>query len=85
MKAFEAEFQACLDLENLAPNEHFAKLVRILEACGMIYVIKIHSKYMLVHKGNRGGLLVFPLNCHKNAESIRAAGADLSAHQFILH
>ncbi len=78
MKAFEAEFQACLDLKNLAPNKHFAKLVRILEAYGMIYVIKIHSKYMLVHKGNRGGLLVYPHNCHKNAKSIRAAGADFS-------
>jgi|AACY02.12.fsa_nt_gi hypothetical protein len=33
---------------------------------------------MLVHKANRGGLLASPHNCHRNAENIRAAGADLS-------
>ena len=76
--AFEAKFQACLDEKGFAPNEHFAKLVNILEEYGMIYVIKIHAKYFLVHKGNRGGLLLSPHNCHKNAEGIRRSGADLS-------
>ena len=78
MQDFDAEFQACLDEKGLAPNEHFAKLVDILEAYNEIYIIEIHPQYMLVHKANRGGLLVSPHNCHRNAENIRAAGADLS-------
>jgi len=77
--AFVAEFGTCLELKSLAPNEHFFLLVKILDEHGMTYVLpQLHSKYFLVHKGNRGGLLLSPHNCHKNAEGIRASGADLA-------
>jgi hypothetical protein len=53
--AFVAEFGTCLELKSLAPNEHFFLLVKILEEHGMIYVQpRLHSKYFLVHEGNRG-------------------------------
>ena len=36
------------------------------------------AKSLLVHKNNRGGLLVNAFNCHQNGIGIKTAGADLA-------
>ena len=37
---------------------------------------KLHSKYLLVHRRNRGGLLVNAFNSHRNGAKIASFGGD---------
>ena len=62
------------------PNDHFKMLMGICRSHKMAYKIeRVKPRYFLTHMRNRGGLMLSPYNCHKNAVTILRAGADLSA------
>ena len=46
-------------------------------AHGIIYVEVVHTKHILCHPKNRGGLLFNPYNSHSNLGMIASVGADL--------
>ena len=77
--AFTKEFGDELKKHGIPPNQHFASLVDILQKHKMCYKAQLNPALFLTHVKNRGGLLLSPHNAHKNAASIKAAGADLSA------
>ena len=76
--AFRAEFQKLLELRKVTANEHLQALLECLRKHKFSYrVAKIKVEHFLVHKANRGGLLLSPHNCHRNASRIHKCGADL--------
>ena len=75
---FKTEFGAILMLKSISPNEHMQKLMDCGRKHHKIYTIdKVHCKYLIPHKANRGGLLLSPFNVHRNAAGINAVGADV--------
>lgn len=77
---FIEEFSSELKKQGMPPNKHFAALVTILKKHKMCYSAKsLNPRLFLTHVKNRGGLLLSPHNAHKNAASIKAAGADIEA------
>lgn len=77
---FIEEFSSELKKQGTPPNQHFAELVKIMKKHKMCYNVKsLNPKLFLTHVKNRGGLLLSPHNAHKNAASIKAAGADIEA------
>ena len=76
--AFRAEFQKLLELRKVTANEHLQALFECLHNHKFSYwVAQIKVEHFLVHKANRGGLLLSPHNCHRNASRIHKCGADL--------
>ena len=75
-EAFKAEFTSILML-NKPANEVLQGAMGFLKEHAMIYSIKAESKFFLVHKDNRGGLMLSPHNVHRNAANICKVGADL--------
>ena len=69
---FQKDFEADLKLKKQG-NE-------VLQACmktSTEHQSIIEPKYFLVHKYNRGGLMLSPHNVHRNASNIARVGADL--------
>ena len=74
---FKTQFSNVLGM-NLKANEHLDSLLAVLREHNLMYrADKIHPKFFLVHKANRGGLLLSPHNVHRNAARIHACGADM--------
>ena len=75
---FRKEFKQLLELKSVTANEQFQKLLECLRSHQFLYhVDSINAKFFLVHKANRGGLLLSPHNVHRNAGRIHKCGADL--------
>jgi hypothetical protein len=76
--AFRQEFEACLGLKSVPPQEHFDMLLVILWKYNMIYEVKeVHPRFFLVHIANRDYLMMNPKNAHVRGAQIKASGADL--------
>ena len=73
---FKKEFEADLKLKKPA-NEVLQACMKTLFEHNLCYQSVIEPKYFLVHKHNRGGLMLSPHNVHRNAANIARVGADL--------
>ena len=75
---FIKEFKSALESQEFSANEQLQNLLNILRAHKLLYhVDTIHCKFFLVHKANRGFLMLSPHNCHRNAARIESVGADM--------
>jgi hypothetical protein len=75
---FKAEFETALALEHTLPyNEVLQGCLSVLKAHQLLYTLdKVGADQFLVHRKNRGTLMLSPHNVHKNAETIYTVGAD---------
>jgi hypothetical protein len=74
---FKAEFNSVLVQTKLPANELYQLSMKVLAKHKLTYTTKAQCKYFLVHKANRGGLMLSPHNVHRNASNIQKVGADL--------
>ena len=75
---FKEEFAVILNQKDFTPNEQLQSLLDCLRLHHLLYTMeKAVAKLFLVHKENRGGLLVSPHNVHRNALRIYNCGADM--------
>ena len=74
---FKQEFEAILAEEGKHPyNEILRRCLHSMREHKLLYVLeKVDCSQFLVHRKNRGGLLLSPHNVHKNAEKIHRVGA----------
>ena len=75
---FREEFELALSQEGRGPyNEVFQTCMIVMHEHKLPYVLeKVNPDQFLVHKKNRGGLMLSPHNVHSNAEVIHSVGAD---------
>ena len=77
-EAFKKDFSKVLGQKSVKANEHLDSLLAVLREHKLLYrVEKIQPCFFLVHKANRGGLLLSPHNVHRNAARIHSCGADM--------
>ena len=75
--AWFPEVDSLLKRKGVTANEQLQSLLDCLRKHNLLYRIDcIHSQHFLVHKANRGGLLLSPHNVHRNAGRIHLCGAD---------
>ena len=75
---FRAEVNSVLMKAKLPANELYQLCMQVLAKHKLTYTTKAQCKYFLVHKANRGGLMLSPHNVHRNASNIHKVGADIS-------
>ena len=74
---FKKEFGVILSKKMLTANEVMQEALACLCHHKLSYeLLGVHCKFFLTHKTNRGGLMLSPHNCHRNAARICSAGAD---------
>ena len=60
-----------------AANEVLQEAMKCLTRYKLSYELNfVNCKFFLTHKTNRGGLMLSPHNCHRNAAKIDSGGAD---------
>ena len=66
--------------ETLPPNIKLKDCLQIMAEHELLYKLpNANPKLFFVHKANRGGLGLSPLNCHRNAATIVRVGGDMKA------
>jgi hypothetical protein len=75
--SFKTEFAKILEQKNIEANVILQQALACLKKHNLLYKLEIECKYFLVHKSNRGGLMLSPFNVHRNAAKIKRAGADM--------
>ena len=76
---FRADFTAALALQGKKPtNEVYQECMKVLKDHKVSYTVDAKPAYFLVHKENRGRLMLSPHNAHRNCLSIHKVGADMS-------
>ena len=76
---FHADFTAALALHHKKPaNEVYQECMKVLKAHKVPYTVDAKPAYFLVHKENRGRLMLSPHNAHRNCLSIHKVGADMT-------
>ena len=76
---FRAEFTAALALQGKKPtNEVYQECMKVLKDHKVSYIVDAKPAYFLVHKENRGRLMLSPHNAHRNCLSIHKVGADMT-------
>jgi hypothetical protein len=74
---FDKKFKEILRHDAGKANEVLQTALKCLEEHKLSYVLKkVHCRFFLTHKANRGGLLLSPYNAHRNAAKIDAGGGD---------
>ena len=68
---FRAEFSTVLKQAKLPVNDLFHLRTEVIKKHELSYTTKAECKYLLVHKANRGGLMLSPHNVHRNASNIQ--------------
>ena len=64
---FQADFTAALALQGKKPtNEVFQECMKVLKDHKVSYTVVAKPAYFLVHKENRGRLMLSPHNAHRN-------------------
>ena len=65
------------DTEQIPVISIFKQVRKILKEEHISYMlVNVHSKLLMVHFRNRGGLLVNAFNCHKNGAKVSLYGGD---------
>ena len=78
-KEFCAQFQAALAQQAHKPvNEVYQECMKIMWAHKIPRKEIAHPNVFLVHKENRGKLMLSPHNAHRNFLSIKMVGADMT-------
>ena len=73
---FATKFQKVLDSPGKA-NEGFQGAMTMLREHGYAYPLQnVHPSLFMTHTENRGGLMLSPFNCHRNAAKVHSVGAD---------
>ena len=76
---FQADFTAALALQGKKPtNEVFQECMKVLKDHKVSYTVVAKPACFLVHKENRGRLMLSPHNAHRNCLSIHKVGADMT-------
>ena len=76
---FHADFTAALALQGKKPtNEVFQECMKVLKDHKVSYTVVAKPACFLVHKENRGRLMLSPHNAHRNCLSIHKVGADMT-------
>ena len=76
---FRADFTAALALQGKKPtNEVYQECMKVLKDHKVSYTVDAKPAYFLVHKENRGRLMLSPHNAHRNCLSIHKVGADMT-------
>ena len=76
---FHADFTAALALQGKKPtNEVFQECMKVLKDHKVSYTQVAKPACFLVHKENRGRLMLSPHNAHRNCFSIHKVGADMT-------
>ena len=76
---FHADFTAALALQGKKPtNEVFQECMKVLKDHKVSYTVVAKAACFLVHKDNRGRLMLSPHNAHRNCFSIHKVGADMT-------
>ena len=81
---FKAEFSIVLKQEKLPVNDLLHLCMEVIKKHKLSYTTKAECKYFLVHKANRGGLMLSPHNVHRNASNIQRVEQTLSNSQMQL-
>ena len=76
---FQDDFTAALALQGKKPtNEVFQECMKVLNDHKVSYTVVAKAACFLVHKDNRGRLMLSPHNAHRNCFSIHKVGADMT-------
>ena len=78
-KEFNTQFQAALAQQGHKPvNEVYQECMKTLWYHKILRKETCHPNAFLVHKENRGKLMLSPHNAHRNFLSIKMVGADMT-------